>query len=137
MNRLDFQGLARTRIREAKILLDAKSYGGAYYLCGYAAECALKACIAKQTRASTFPDKNRSTQAHTHNLEQLIKVGRLEAALRTAIAEPAFLDNWNVVKDWSVEARYLVVIPEEDARDMYRACVARKHGVLSWVRTQW
>jgi HEPN domain-containing protein len=40
MNRADFQKLAELRIREAKVLLDSKHYEGAYYLAGYAVECA-------------------------------------------------------------------------------------------------
>lgn len=55
MNRSDFQTLAETRLQEAKSLLDNGHYSGAYYLCGYAIEYALKACIAKQTKAEDFP----------------------------------------------------------------------------------
>jgi HEPN domain-containing protein len=50
MNRTDLQQLAELRIKEARILLDGDSYSGAYYLAGYAIECALKACIAKRTK---------------------------------------------------------------------------------------
>jgi len=49
MNRTELQRLSRIRIKEAKFLLDGGCYNGAYYLAGYAVECALKACIAKQT----------------------------------------------------------------------------------------
>ena len=44
---MDLQDLAELRIKEARILLDAGSYPGAFYLAGYSVECALKACIAK------------------------------------------------------------------------------------------
>ena len=57
MNRYDLQKLSRLRVREAKVLLDNKCYEGAYYLLGYAVECALKACIARQTKAFDFPDR--------------------------------------------------------------------------------
>ncbi len=53
MNRSDFQRLTRLRLDEAKVLLANERYQGAYYLIGYAVECALKACIAKQTKLST------------------------------------------------------------------------------------
>ena len=46
MNRADFQRLADVRIDEAGVLLAAGRWSGAYYLAGYAVECALKACIA-------------------------------------------------------------------------------------------
>jgi len=45
---------------------------GAYYLAGYAVECALKACIAKKTQRHEFPDKRRVDASHTHNLIQLL-----------------------------------------------------------------
>jgi hypothetical protein len=42
VNRVDFQDLARIRLREAKALFDAGEFHGAYYLAGYSIECALK-----------------------------------------------------------------------------------------------
>jgi HEPN domain-containing protein len=54
MNRSDFHRLTEIRIKEAKVLLDRKCYEGAYYLAGYAVECALKACIAKENASSRF-----------------------------------------------------------------------------------
>jgi HEPN domain-containing protein len=45
MNRFDSQKLASLRLREAKALLAAGFPEGAYYLAGYAVECALKACL--------------------------------------------------------------------------------------------
>ena len=55
MNRNDFQKISRLRVKEAKALLDNGYPAGAYYLMGYAVECALKACIAKQTKRYDFP----------------------------------------------------------------------------------
>lgn len=49
MNRLDLQNLALARLEEVEVLLNNHKYSGAYYLSGYVIECALKACIAKQT----------------------------------------------------------------------------------------
>jgi hypothetical protein len=43
MNRNDLRRLARIRLKEARVLLQAKCFDGAYYLCGYAIECGLKA----------------------------------------------------------------------------------------------
>jgi HEPN domain-containing protein len=48
MTQTDLQRLSRLRIRDAKILLKNGAHESAYYLAGYAVECALKACIAKQ-----------------------------------------------------------------------------------------
>lgn len=40
MNRSDFQQLPEIRLRESQALLDASCFDGAYYLAGYAVECA-------------------------------------------------------------------------------------------------
>jgi HEPN domain-containing protein len=59
VDRKDLQALSNVRLKEAKALLGAGLWDGAYYLAGYAVECALKACIAKQTQRYEFPDKKR------------------------------------------------------------------------------
>jgi hypothetical protein len=58
MNKSELENLAAIRVKEAGILLTADCYQGAYYLAGYALECTLKACIAKQVKEFDFPDKN-------------------------------------------------------------------------------
>lgn len=49
LDRKELQELSRIRLTEAKGLLALGLWDGAYYLAGYAVECALKAYIAKQT----------------------------------------------------------------------------------------
>jgi HEPN domain-containing protein len=95
VNRNDFRELARVRLREAQALLQAGHYSGAYYLAGYAVECALKACIAKMTKAGDFPDLKTVQDSYTHNLSQLAKVARLEAERDRMMAEdPVFAGSW-------------------------------------------
>ncbi len=79
MNRTDFQNIAKLRIKEAKVLLDNGCFEGTYYLLGYAVECALKACIAKQTKLHEFPDSKVVRESYTHDLEKLVKVAGLKA----------------------------------------------------------
>ena len=80
MNRDDFQRLAETRLEDAKALLKAGRFDAAYYLGGYAVECALKVCIAKATRRGEFPDKKKVDSSYTDNLRELMKVARLDEA---------------------------------------------------------
>jgi HEPN domain-containing protein len=47
MNRADLQSLSNLRLADARALLSAGRFAAAYYLAGYAVECALKACIAR------------------------------------------------------------------------------------------
>lgn len=137
MNRADLQQLSELRIREAQSLLQAFLYDGAYYLAGYAVECALKACIAKQTREYDFPDRTVVNKSYTHNLVDLIGVAGLQRELGRKMEDDAgFEVNWTLVKDWSEEARYQHH-PERKARDYYNAVVDPQRGVLPWLREHW
>jgi HEPN domain-containing protein len=62
------QQLADDRVLDAEALLNAGRWSGAYYVSGYAVECALKACIAKQTNLHDFPDKTVVQKSHAHDL---------------------------------------------------------------------
>jgi len=137
VNRKDLQFLARTRLNEAKTLLGAGLPDGAYYLAGYAVECALKACIAKATQRHEFPDKKSVDASHTHNLRDLIKVANLELArLEVAKRDPAFRNHWDLVQQWSEHSRYRR-IGSEMARALVEAIGDRKHGVMVWIRRHW
>lgn len=78
MNRADLQRLTRIRLREARVLLKNGHYEGAYYLLGYAVECAFKACIARQTRRYDFPDRKLVNDIYTHDLNKLLSISGLE-----------------------------------------------------------
>ncbi len=137
MTRRDIQRLARTRLGDAGVLLRARRYGGAYYLCGYAIECGLKACVAKQTRRFDFPDKPTVDRAWTHDLTRLISVAGLDIELTTAIDSDATLGrNWRIVKDWNETSRYQRRSTEE-AANLYDAVSDTTHGVLQWLQQLW
>jgi len=138
MNRLVLQELSKIRRKEAAALLKAKHYSGAYYLLGYSIECALKACIAKQTNKHDFPNKDLANKAYVHNLEQLIKLAGLENDLDNDIKANRTLEvNWAVVKDWKESSRYICSITPADAKDFYSACTSRTNGILSWIKEKW
>ena len=80
MNRSDFQELAEDHLRHAKALLDAGLYSGAYYMCGYVIECALKACICKKTNQFDFhPSPDESRAAWSHDFGKLSRAAKLES----------------------------------------------------------
>ena len=87
MNRADFQQLANLRIAEAKALLAAGFPAGAYYLAGYAVECAIKACIARTVQQYDFPDKDKVNESYQHNLVRLLKPAGLESELKDEISK--------------------------------------------------
>ena len=138
MNRLDLQRLSRTRTRDAKVLLDSNGFAGSYYLMGYAVECAIKSAIAKQTKRHDFPNKRLAQDSYQHDLRSLLQTAGLWATFESAIrGNTSLSDNWAVVKDWSETSRYTVAVSEAEARDLYSACTARTHGLLSWLKTYW
>lgn len=137
MNRNDLRRLARIRLREAKALIESSCFDGAYYLCGYAVECAIKACIAKGTKRHDFPDKARANDSFQHKPAKLIEVAGLKAPLDGEIArDPEFAANWRIVSGWSEETRYRLN-SEGEAREYFRAVTARKNGVMRWLRRHW
>lgn len=137
MNRYHFQRLARIRLEEARVLLRNQKYEGCYYLCGYAVECALKACIAKTTKRYDFPDKALLQGAYTHDLATLFRMANLESARDLEFGrDNAFRLNWYVVKQWTEQSRYDE--PGRKAAEALLTAVAqRKHGVLRWIRQHW
>jgi len=139
MNRTEFQELAKLRLRESKALLDAGHYPGSYYLAGYAIECALKACIAKQTRRYDFPPgKNVIGNIYTHDLKTLMKSANLWLQFqKDSRADPALASYWKVIEGWSSEQRYELNVTRPMAADFYKAIAARTHGVLSWLKKYW
>ncbi len=137
LRRGDLQLIARNRIDDVRVLLDAGRFAAAYYLAGYAVECGLKACIARQVEEFEFPDKTRVTLSWSHDLAQLVRTAGLEAdqAVRSA-ADAEFSANWSVVKDWNEGSRYLPW-SEQEARDLFTAVTDRDHGVLPWIERHW
>lgn len=137
MTRKDLQDLASIRLKEAKALLDQGLHDGAYYLCGYAVDCALKACIAKNFKQHDFPDKKVVIDSHTHDIEKLIRVAGLEPELRLQIQKnQEFKLNWQVVRDWSEISRYKRS-SKFDATDLYFSIVDEQNGIMPWIKKRW
>ncbi len=138
MNRADLQHLTRIRLREARVLFDNRRYEGAYYLLGYAVECAFKACIAKQTKRYDFPDRKFVNDIYTHNLTQLLSLSELGSEHRKeSKRNPSFELNWTIVKDWSEQSRYIAGMSRAKAKDFRSAVVSRRSGVLPWLQKWW
>jgi HEPN domain-containing protein len=137
VNRKDLQLLARTRLAEAKALMGAGFPDGAYYLAGYAVECALKACIARGTERHDFPDKKSVDASYTHNLKDLVKVANLEMARsQEAGSDPVFGRYWDLVQQWSEQSRYRRH-SSGLAQALVEAVGDRKHEVIAWIRRHW
>ena len=137
MNRQQLQQLSELRLREAQALFSAGLPDGAYYLAGYAVECALKACIAKRTREHDFPDKKLTGESYTHNLIELMRVSQLAPALKSAMQANSWLaDEWNIVQNWSESSRYERCASIE-AQSLLEAIDNETGGLLPWIRLHW
>jgi HEPN domain-containing protein len=138
MNRSDLQNIAELRIKEAQILLNAASYPGAFYLAGYAVECGLKSCIAKQTKEYDFPDKELVLKSYTHKLDELLKLAQLNDKLAADMKSNKRLDQfWACVVDWEEKKRYELGVTEKEARDICEAVADPTDGVLQWLKKWW
>ena len=137
MTRADLQKLAEEKLRDAQILLTAKSWSNAYYIAGYAVELAIKACIARSFKADTIPDKALVDKTYSHEFRMLIRTAGLTAELqKQEQASQDFRTAWAVVNQWSPADRY-TENSEQDAREIIEAIGHTTHGVLPWIRTHW
>lgn len=141
MNRSDLQRLALLRIADAQALLASRravDKSGAYYLAGYAVECALKACIARKTLAEDWPPPAKEVQAmYTHNLADLVKLAGLQTDLENERRQNAIFNRyWAEIKDWNEQSRYLLKTRQE-ARLLVTAIGDPTNGVLRWIQQYW
>ena len=136
MNRRDLQELAQNRLKDAQVLYQNRQFDGAYYLAGYAVECALKACVAKKTKRYDFPDKDFASKVYTHDLTKLLEPRVAPSLLGQEIrTSPALDAKWGVVKDWNAESRYKKQ-GRKKAKDMLEA-VEGPQGILECIRKYW
>jgi len=135
MNKTELENLAAIRIKEAEILLTASCYQGAYYLAGYALECTLKACIAKQVKEFDFPDKKLANDSYTHKLADLVMTAGLKQKLTEQEKQSKeFKLNWAVVIEWSEESRYKFAITKQEAHDLFTSITDNESGILPWLK---
>lgn len=139
MNRTDWQQLADVRIAEAIALLNLNPPmpDGAYYLAGYAVECALKACIAKTYNQHDWPERQFVNKSHTHDLTELVVAAGLDVTRKADTdGNPALAQNWLIVEDWSERSRYKRH-SQADAQRLINAVNDAINGVLPWVKVHW
>src|SRR5260370_38733011 len=103
----EFWDLAEVRLEDAEGLLGIQRWACAYYIAGYAVECALKALIVRDAErtGSVFDDKKLASQLidtfFIHELEKLFKVANLEIDFGIARGASLALEKLrNIVKGW-------------------------------------
>jgi HEPN domain-containing protein len=142
VNRKHLQKLAKERLKDARALLGRKRWSGAYYLCGYVIECALKACLLRYLGESgaVFGDESyrkKLGDCWTHDLVKLVSLAGLEADFGAARGANVMLDNfWTVTKDWKDTSRYEEKT-EAEAKLLYEAVSHNPDGVFRWIQSRW
>jgi HEPN domain-containing protein len=139
----EFWDLAEVRLKDAEELLGIGRWACAYYVAGYAAECALKAFIVRDAErtGSVFEDKRLASQLlesfFIHDLEKLFKVANLEADFGIARGANRALDTyWQVVKGWKETSRYQQK-GQPEAEALVQAINHDPDGVMKWLRDRW
>lgn len=101
----DLRAIARARLRDGQVLLRAKRFDAASYLCGYAIELALKARICRTLKWPGFPESAQDFKGF-----QLVKIHDLEVLLRFSGVEGRVraknVADWSTVLKWNPEKRY-------------------------------
>jgi hypothetical protein len=136
-----FKALTTERLADARTLHGAGRHSGAYYMAGYAAECALKVCVIKRiadvAARDYMPEKTLLKNIYIHDLNELIKSADLSPQLDSAKRSSAtFRVNWATVSKWSEAARYKTW-SEQDAADILLALTDASDGVLPWIQNFW
>jgi HEPN domain-containing protein len=115
----DLRAVACARLRDAQVLLRDKRFDGAFYLCGYAVEIALKARICRTLKWPGFPESAKDFKGfkllRTHDLEVLLHFSGVEGRVKAN-----YMSDWSKVLDWDPEKRYQAIglSPPQQAQDM-------------------
>lgn len=109
----EIKTIAKTRLKDAKILHKNKSHDGALYLCGYAIELGLKAVITKnlnlggKTSCSHIPSTKEEfkvvSSLTNHDLDALLSFvpSNIIQKIKTK-----YLADWSLIQKWNPEMRY-------------------------------
>jgi HEPN domain-containing protein len=142
VDRKKLQNLAKARLKDARALLGRKRWSGAYYLCGYVIECALKACLLRYIgeSAALYGDQHylkKLAECWTHDLVKLVNLAGLDADFGAARGANLALEGfWGVTKDWKETSRYEDKT-EAEAKSLYDAVSHNPNGVFKWIRSRW
>jgi HEPN domain-containing protein len=133
--RATFQRLAESRLAESELLLASGFPSGAYYLAGYAIECALKAIIAAQFRANEIPDRRLVERVYVHDLSKLLSLAGLEDELEAEMnANTDLRAKWTTILKWSERARYEIWTQESSSAIL--EAVGGDEGLLRWLQNR-
>ena len=131
--------MSNERILDADALRAANRWAYAYYVAGYAVECALKSCVLARMidTEGVFKDKKFAEACWTHDFGKLVELAGLKPQLNLELAaNPTFVGLWGTATLWKETSRYeQKTQPEADA--LYLAITDNADGVMRWIRNYW
>lgn len=148
--RIEFQELAVLRLKEANILLSQNYPDGAFYLAGYAVECALKSAICRILNIDDFFDMY-SSKVHgakvkddvvqkfrTHDYGTLLVLSGLYFKLESDLLRDSLLEHsWSTIQlhAWSEQYRYQVAARKAvtEVADFIKSV----NYLLQWIKKHW
>jgi HEPN domain-containing protein len=122
---VELRRIARGRLRDADVLLEAGRYDGAIYLCGYAIETALKARICRTLKWPGYPDTRREFEGfqsfRTHDFAALLRLSGIENKIKAN-----HFTAWNTVLKWDPNVRYSAIgsTSSQEAAEMIQSTKA-------------
>jgi hypothetical protein len=144
LNHAELQRMTEERLRDADALMTGGRWAFAYYVAGYAVECALKACLLKRMVLTGWvfdESAKRVDECRTHDFATIIKIAGMLDDLKqrrneSLAAAGRFHVNWEVVSEWKVTSRYDEK-SEAEARELIAAITDESDGVMTWIRNYW
>jgi hypothetical protein len=150
VNRAELQKMALERILDARALLAGQRWAYAYYVAGYAVECAMKSAVLARLveTGGVFKDKKFAERCWTHDFGELIELAGLRTELDNAFAASAaaaasggppggvFVSYWGTARLWKETSRYDNKTQVE-AEKLYEAITQDPDGVLKWIQKYW
>jgi hypothetical protein len=91
VNQAELRQLSQERIQDAAVLIAGRRWSFAYYVSGYAVECALKSCVLSRMVHTgwIFSPKINIDDVLTHEFGRLIEIADLRGELNTRLAASA------------------------------------------------
>ena len=137
ITKTDLQSLSEARLIDAQELFKADRFSAAYYLCGYAIELGIKACIAKLFQADAIPDRALVDAVYSHKLDELLGLAGMKERLKEDMEnDPALSAAWGVASKWTEASRY-EMWDQFAAANIINAVGDPNHGVLQWLKKHW
>ena len=135
----DLKKITNARLKAVKSLKESGDYDTAYYIIGYALECALKSVICKTLNFDNYPDMDgmgkKVETFKTHSFDLLLALSGMEKDFTlNAPAERAY--NWSqFTKAWVIDSRYqpIGIRTKEEIERMIKMLEENENGILYWI----